>query len=61
MKVLRKIIIAICLGIATYLGYKLSFPSSDIAIGIVPAIIATGSAIAALFINDLVDVIKQKK
>ena len=60
MKLLRKIIISLSLGIAVYLGYNLSFSSSDIAIGVMPAIIATLSSICALFINELVDVIKKK-
>ena len=60
MKLLRKIIISICLGLAVYVGYNLSLSSSDIAIGVMPAIIATASSIGALFINDLVDVIKKK-
>lgn len=60
MKLLRKIIISICLGLAVYVGYRSYFSSSDIAICVMPAIIATVSSIGALFINDLVDVIKKK-
>ena len=60
MKLLRKIIISIFLGLAIYVGYNLSFSSSDIAIGVAPAFIATVSSICALFMNDLVDVIKKK-
>lgn len=57
---LRKIIISICLGLATYVGYKISSASSDTITAIVPALIATVSSTCALFINDLVDVIKKK-
>ena len=60
MKILRKLIISICLGLAVYVGYNSYFSSSDIAIGAMPAIIATVSSICALFMNDLVDVIKKK-
>lgn len=61
MKVLLgRIIISICLGIATYVGYSLPFSSSDMIIAIVPALIATVSAFCALYINDLIDVIKKK-
>ena len=60
MKILRKIIISICLGIAVFLGYKTAFSSPDIITGLMPALIATGSSIFALFINDLVDIIKKK-
>ena len=60
MKILRKLIISICLGLAVYVGYNSYFSSSDIAIGVIPAIIATVSSICALCMNDLVDVIKKK-
>lgn len=60
MNLLRKVIISICLGLAIYIGYNSYFSSSDIVIGLIPAIIATVSSIAALYINDLIDVIKKK-
>ena len=60
MKTLRKILISISLGIATFIGYNSSFSNTDIALGITPALIATVSSLAALFIDEIISVIKEK-
>ena len=60
MKILRKIIISLSLGIVIYAGDYSVFLNSDITKGIIPAFIAIGTAFSALLINDLVEVIKKK-
>ena len=60
MKILRKIIISLSLGLVIYAGYYSVFSSSDITKGIIPAFIATGTAFIALLINDLVEAKKKK-
>lgn len=57
---LRKIIISIWLGLATYVGCKISSASSDTALCIMISLAATASSFGALYINELVDVIKKK-
>ena len=62
MKILRRIIISVVLGLAAFVSYKTTdLGSTDTVLCITNALIATGSSLAALYINDLVDVIIKKK
>ena len=60
VKILRKIIISLSLGLVTYAGYYSVFFNSDITKGTIPAFIAAGTAFTALLSNDLVEAIKKK-
>ena len=53
-------ILSVFWGIATFIGYNSSFSNTDIALGITPALIATVSSLAALFIDEIISVIKEK-
>lgn len=62
MKILRRIIISVVLGLAVFVGYKTTeLGSTDTVLCITNASIAAVSSFAALYINDLVDVIINKK
>lgn len=61
MKILRRIIISVVLGLAVLVGYKTTELGTDTVLCITNALIATGSSLAAFYINDLVDVIIKKK